>query len=237
MSVDNRQKQWFNSIEKVLSIQLKAISGVIASREVDKRTEVSIACESNFKSDAKKLIKKTLTEMYLTVVKYEYLETALKMPHLDSDSYSILLHTLVAFDRETESEIISKELKIDNYLALEGFFNFRLGELKTRWDEIAELASNNARHLHKEETLNELLKFLMSAITPKIKKLSISVLAGHFNVSGEYKKSRFEFRILTPEQLMIYLINVAPLELILEGEFSDKNLYNRIVSIFDGKSG
>jgi len=237
MSVDKAHAAWFSSIDKVLTIQMKALDGVMADKLCETRVEVSVACENAQKSEAKKIIKKTLTEMYLTVVKFEYLKNSLKIPYLCDMSFSILLHTLVAFDREAETEIIDKNLKITDYLALDGFFNFRLCELKKRWDEIAELASNNARHLHQEETLNELLKFLMSAITPKIPKLSISVLSDHFNVSGQYKNSRFEFRILNPEQLMIYLINVAPLELTLEGEFADKKLYNRIVSIFDGKSG
>jgi len=236
MSVDKLHADWFSSIEKVLTIQLKELDGVVASKASDKRVEISLACENANRQQAKKTIKNIIKEMYLTVVKYEYLKNALKMPHLSCNSFSVLLHTLVAFDKEAECEIIDKNLKIADYLALDGFFNFRLTELKKRWDEIAELASNNARHLHQEETLNELLKFLMSAITPKIKKLYISVLSDHFNVSGQYKNSSFEFRIINPEQLMIYLINVAPIELILEGEFSDKKLYNRIVSIFDGKA-
>ncbi|MCL2375601.1 MAG: hypothetical protein FWC82_03675, partial [Firmicutes bacterium] len=57
-----------------------------------------------------------------------------------------------------------------------------------------------------------------------------------YNIKGEYNKSNFEIKINSAEKLMIYLINIAPLELVLEGEFSDKQLYKRITSIFDGKS-
>jgi len=234
ISVDKRYVTWFNSIEKILTIQMKELSGVVASAENGRRVEISIACENAQSAQAKKIIKKTLIEMYLTVCKYEYLASVLKIPRLSEASYKILLHTLVVFDRESESEILEKNLRFSDYLALDGFFHFRMQEVKKRWDEIAQLASNNALYLNHEDTLNELLKFLMSAVTPKVQKLSISVLADHFNVSGRYKNSRFECRILSSEQLMIYLINVAPLELTLEGEFEDRKLYQRIVSIFDG---
>ena len=237
MSLDAKWASWFSQIEKVLAIQLKALSGVVASTTNGNRLEVSIACENANKLEAKRILKNTLTEMYLTICKFEYLDNALNLPHLSDTSRILLLHTLVAFDKEAEQEIVEKALVIKDYLALDGFFNFKLGELKDRWDDIAQLASSNARFLHVEETLNELLKFLMSAITPKIQKLCISVLADHFNVKGKYKNSNFEFRIPSAEQLMIYLINVAPIELTLEGDFSDEALYNRIISIFDGKSG
>ena len=215
---------------------MKALDGVVASKDSLARIEISAACENSHRSEAMDIIKKTLTEMYLTVCKYEYLENLLKIPLLSEHSYKILIHTLVAFDREAESEIIESNLLINDYLALDGFFYFRLSELKKRWDEIAQLASNNSLYLNHEETLNELLKFLMSAVTPKIQKLSVFAAQDYFNVSGHYKSSHFEFKILDPEQLMIYLINVAPMELILEGDFMDNKLYKRIVSIFDGKT-
>ena len=236
MSVDKKNAAWFLSVEKVITIKMKAFDGVVAAKCNKARMEISVACESMHRAAAEEIIKNTLREMYLTVCKYEFLANTFKLPFLSEESYKILLHTLVVFDREAENEIIERNLVLNDYLALDGFFNFRLTELKTRWEEIAQLASNNSVYLNHEETLNELLKFLMSAVTPKIQKLAVSVLPDYFNVKGKYQNSSFEFRILSPEQLMIYLINIAPLELTLDGDFEDQNLYKRIVSIFDGKT-
>ncbi|MCL2797946.1 MAG: hypothetical protein FWD58_07835 [Firmicutes bacterium] len=235
MSVNQKNAGWFSAIEKTLAIKLRALDGVVASKDEGQRVEISIACENGRRSEAEAVISRTLSEMYLTVCKYEYLHAALKIPSLARQSYKILIHTLVVFDREAESEIVEKNLVLGDYLALDGFFYFRLGELKKRWDEIAQLASSNSLYLSREETLNELLKFLMSAVTPKIPKLSISVDAGHYNVSGRFQNSDFEFRITSADKLLIYLINAAPLELTLDGKFPDERLYKRIVSIFDGK--
>ena len=235
MSVNQKNAGWFSAIEKTLAIKLKALDGVVASKNGGQRIEISIACESDRRSEAEAVIQNTLMEMYLTVCKYEYLHTALKIPALGEQSYKILIHTLVVFDREAEGEIVEKNLALNDYLALDGFFYFRLSELKKRWDEIAQLASSNSLYLSREETLNELLKFLMSAVTPKIPKLSVSVDSGRYHVSGRYQNSDFEFRIHSADKLLIYLINAAPLELTLDGKFADERLYKRIVSIFDGK--
>ena len=236
MSVNQKNTGWFSAIEKTLSIKLKALDGIVASKNNGLRVEISVACENAHRACAESIIKKTLRDMYLTVCKYDYLRDSLRLPALSEESYKILLHTLVVFDREAECEIIEKSLMLNDYLALDGFFHFRLGELRKRWDEIAQLASSNSLYLSREDTLNELLKFLMSAVAPKIQKLSVSALADRYNVTGQYGNSEFEFHIFSPDKLLIYLINTAPLELTLDGEFTDKRLHKRIVSMFDGKS-
>jgi len=236
ISVEKSKASWLKSIERILELQFKAIDGVVASGEHSGRAIISIACEKDRKKAAKNIITETLIEMYLTAVKYEHLKKRLKLTHLSDASATLLIHSLVAFDREAEKEIAESALKFNDNIALDGIFNFKLAELKQRWNEIAQLATSNSNHLHHDDTLNELLRFLVSAVTPKIKKLAVGANEHYFVVKGIYNKNNFEVSFTTAEQLMVYLINVAPLELTLEGDFSDKKLYNTIVSIFDGKA-
>ena len=236
MSVGKANARWYSAIEKPLTIKLRALDGVVASGDNGRRVEISVACESDRRARAEKIIRQTLVEMYLTVVKYEYLAGVLKIPGLSSGGFKLLLHTLVVFDCEAESELVEQSLVLKDCLALDGFFYFRLDELKKRWDEIVQLASSNSIYLSREETLNELLKFLMSAVAPKIPKLSVLSVDNRYHVSGRFQNSDFEFRFLSPDKLLIYLINAAPLELTLDGEFPDKQVYRKIVSIFEGKS-
>ena len=56
-----------------------------------------------------------------------------------------------------------------------------------------------------------------------------------YNVSGHLPESEFEYNILDTEQLLLYLIDIAPLELRIRGTFTDRQLYNRLVRIFDAK--
>jgi len=237
ISVDKKKASWLLGIERILELQLKAIDGVIASGEHSGRAMLSIACEKEKKAAAKTIITDTLLEMYLTAVKYEFLLSRLRLTHLNENQANLLVHSLVAFDREAEKEIALAALKFKDHIALDGIFNFKLSELKERWGEIAQLATSNSSHLHHDETLNELLRFLVSAVTPKIKKLSVATSGRYFTVKGIYSKKNFEVTFCNAQQLMVYLINVAPLELTLEGDFADKKLYNTIISIFDGKSG
>lgn len=233
-SIAQEHENWYRTIEDVFSVKVKKAGGLYADAQKQERTIVSIACESENKSEMLSVIKDCLVDMFATVVKFEYLKKSIHMP-LDRNSYNLLLHTLVAFDRENEREIIENELPISDGISLEGIFYFRLKELKSRWDEIAKLAMDNAAYLIDEDTLNELIRFLISAVNPKILRLDVKQHENKFNVSGQLSESEFEYNIIGTEQLLLYLIDIAPLELRLKGNFTDKRLYDRLIRIFDAK--
>ena len=232
MSIGNEKAHWFKDTEKVFVKKIKTRGGITAAVDQGGRLNISVACESKNKQDIVKTLRECIAEIFLTTVKLDYLSSVLTMPLLKSDSYKLLLHTLVAFDRDTERDIIYGVLSFGDSLALDGLFNFRLGELKKRWNDIAELAVNNSAYLNSDETLNELLKFLMSAISPKITKLEVVKRGDCYNIKGDMG-GEFKYRITSPEQLMIYLINIAPVELILRGSFENDKIFDRLTGIFD----
>lgn len=235
MSVNEENRAWVLEIERVLTLKIKNAGGLIALKDAQKRLNLSIACENKHKAAVIAAIKECVEEIFLTVVKRNYLSEKIKLPHIKHDSYKILLFTLIAFDRDIEREIVNANLKFTENLALDGFFNFKLFELKKRWEDIAELAVNNSAFLNNDETLNELLKFLMSSISPKINKLEVVKENNQYFVSGLYEDKNFEYSLNSSEQLMMYLINIAPLELTLKGNFENDKLYKRLVSIFDAR--
>ncbi|MCL2862276.1 MAG: hypothetical protein FWE22_07700 [Firmicutes bacterium] len=228
-------------MERFLSIRLKDYKGVLAKSENVHRTSISVACVKEHKKEVVALIKEAIIMTVLCQIKFEYLTKAMKNIRLNDEAYEILLASLVAFDRETESEMVDKSLFLGDKIALDGLFNFRLVELKKRWDDIALLAKNNATYLNNDDALCELLRFLLSAISPKIMRLDISEdnsvrsgqVQGYYCVKGDYQGGGFEYKINCANQLLLYLINVAPLEVNLHGRFSDKKLLSRLTNIFE----
>lgn len=233
-SVADKQKKWFDTIEDVFAIRVKKAGGLYATQHKWGRLFVSVACESKYRTAMRRALKDCFTDMFATVVKHDYLKNRIKLA-LDRKSYNLLLHTLVAFDRENERSVIEDALLLTDGVSLDGVFYFRLKELRKRWDEIAALATENAAYLIDEDTLNELIRFLISAVSPKIRCLDVRQLDNRYNVSGHLPESEFEYNIIDTEQLLLYLIDIAPLELRISGTFTDRQLYNRLVRIFDAK--
>ena len=235
-TISNEYSHCYSLIEEVLDIKIKKIGGVCASVYKNERTYVAVACERKNRDSLIGIIKEVLCDMFATLIKCDYLKKRLKLP-IDKYSYNILIHTLVAFDRDNEREIINKALVIQDGMSLDGIFYFRLDELRARWDEIGKLATDNAFYLIDEDTLNELIRFLISAVSPKIMRLDISQKDNEYSVCGKLHESEFVYNVIGTEQLMLYLIDIAPLELTLRGNFTDKRLYERLVRIFDAKRG
>ena len=235
-SIANDHLNWYNTIAEVFAIKVKKCGGICANVQKADKTVVAVACETQCKTALLKEIRECLIDMYATVVKHDYLKRTIRLP-LERNSYNLLLHTLVAFDRENEREIIADNLLLCDGMSLDGIFYFRLQELRTRWEEIARLATENAPYLIDEDTLNELIRFLISAVNPKIMRLDVSQHDNRYNVSGHLPESDFEYNIIGTEQLLLYLIDIAPLELRLNGQFTDKRLCDRLVRIFDAKRG
>ena len=154
---------------------------------------------------------------------------------IGKSTYRLLLHTLVAFDRECERELLFSIVKVTQTISLDGLFDFRLSELKKRWDEIRALIVSNASFLHDELTLNELLRFLVSAIDPKIMKLELKQQGDEFLLTGVHNNSEFKLVTKGGDNLMLYLIDLAPIELEICGELFDNKLYCRLVEVFDAK--
>lgn len=233
-SICEEKAYWIESILDVLQIKLFNKSAIMACNRAEGRFNVSVASENN-KGEINEIIKECLIDMFISTVKKEYLSLRLCKTGLKENSKEILLHTLVAFDRENERGIIGENLDVVNMMAVDGIFNFKLSELKTRWNEIALLATENAGYLSDEETLNDLLRFLISAINPKIPKLKVKQENNMYNIIGEISECVFEYNIYNTEQLMYYLIDTAPVELNLTGKFSDEKLIKRLICIFDAK--
>lgn len=233
-SIANEYENWYRTIEEVFAIKVKKTGGLYAEVKRNERIFIAVACESQYKSRLMAIMKNCFTDMFATVVKHNYLKKRIRLP-IDKGSYNLLLHTLVAFDRENERQLIENALPIIDGISLDGIFHFRLNELKKRWDEIASLAMENAAYLIDEDTLNELIRFLISAVSPKIMRLDICQQDNNYNISGHLPESDFEYSIMGTEQLLLYLIDIAPLELHLNGTFTDKRLYEQLIRIFDAK--
>ncbi len=234
VSVDSSKADWLYSIEDVIDKKLKECNAVSALNVFGNRLYCGFGCETEYRTQMLAAIKECLIEMYAVVSKFDYIKHNLPLS-LPKFRYEMLVHTLVAFDRENERKLLRKILHVQDGMALDGVFNFALGELKERWSEICKLTRSNGMYLHDDETFNELLRFLISAVNPKINKLTVCEYDGKYRLTGSFKNSDLDLDACDGTELMYYLIDLAPLELVIDGGISNMELNKRLVGIFDAK--
>ncbi len=235
VSVDERRAEWLYSIEDIIRNKLNSCHAVVALKEQGKRVFCSFGCEAENRSKLIVAVRDCLVEMYAVVAKFDFIKQNLALA-LAPARYDILLHTLVAFDRENEHKLLRKLVRVEDGIALDGFFNFRMGELKERWLEICRLTKSNGSYLRDDDMYNELLRFLISAVNPKVNKLVVRENSGAYNLSGALKNGSLDITAVDASELMYYLIDLAPLELVIDGGITNSELSQRLVGIFDAKS-
>ncbi len=234
VSVESSKADWIYSVEDVIKNKLNNCSAVSALNLTGRRVYCAFGCEPQYRAQLLAAIKECLVEMYAVVTKFDFVKNNLRIS-LPPLSYDILVHTLVAFDRENEHKLLNKILRVEDGMTLDGIFNFKLGELKDRWLEICNLTKNNGAYLHDDDTYNELLRFLISAVNPKINKLTVRESDGNYRLTGAMKNSTFDLKTDSSSELMYYLIDLAPLELEIDGGITNRELSQRLVGIFDAK--
>lgn len=235
ISVDNDRADWLYSVDDVIKNKLRTCIAVSALHYTGRRLYCSFGCEHQSRDMMIGAIKEGIVETLGVVGKFDFIKRNL-MLGLPKMNYELLLHTLVAFDRENERKLLNGIVRVEDNMTLDGLFNFRLCELKGRWLEICELTRNNGAYLYDDETYNELLRFLIGAVNPKINKLTITEYDGKYRLTGLLNNGAIDLDIPTGSELMYYLVDFAPLELVIDGDISNVELFKRLTGIFDAKT-
>lgn len=125
---------------------------------------VVVGCSEIEKPRVCFFISDAISDAVSTFFKLDFIEENLQIPIKNEMNFQAFKKALVAFDRETDKYIISRALKIEEEIDLESFYNFRLKQLRTKWNEIIKLANDNAAYLLCSDTFLDLLKFLVDNI-------------------------------------------------------------------------
>lgn len=234
LSVDGEKREYLNRLEHNLSRAAAKASAVTAVAGKGGRTYFSAACEG---ADGEGFLKKLcdgVTELIIEEFKYDYIAANSKLVLHNKIGYKAFMCALVAFDRGVDRDIIKKRLRLKNGLNLDGFYNFRLKELRARWAEICRLADDNAEYLTYPESRLELLRFLIGAADSKADEVTVERAGDAYFIrdskSGEQLKTAAD-----GEGVLSALINIAPRKIRLNGVELENGARDMLYGIFGGK--
>lgn len=234
LSVQDKYAYWLNNGAENLSSALKSSGATCESYDAYGKHCFYITCASDKKAASVKAIKSFLTELYCSKLKREYFTERLNFRHISAFSREIIMQTLVAFDRERDAEYVADCLQIENEFSADGFFDFRLQELKRRWGETVLLTEENMDLLHDDGALNLLLRFLLSAVAPQSETVRILERDGKYIIKPSYEPLCSDERF-SDRELIMKLLEIAPMEIVFGNNISDRKLINRLSEIFDVK--
>ena len=237
ISIGNDRADALHGIENRLKPFIVSGSGIMILDKLKDRSYLSIACGEDGKAALMRELREAVSDIITVRFKEHYLLRHSRLPKGNKINYNAFIRALVAFDREWDRELVLKNLFLKNELLLDGFFNFRLKELRAKWQEVCDLASNNSGYLEYHDTFIELLAFLVKTIDGKIDNVFIAKdETGYLLYGGDGKPlDRVKLGVdktITDETLLPNLIGLAPQEVFLAGGAVPEYIKNIMSSIF-----
>ncbi len=233
INADNKHIEWLEELSSTLGEKLngKAVTSVSMGRNV---SCLGIGGDGRYSKYISREIRNAVVALFTGTIKREFISRRLENIRLATAPKKLLCHAMTAFDRATESEIICENLKVGKVLSLEGMRTFRLNEVEERWTEICRMATEHASYLTDDETLNDLLRYLIEAACENECRAEIFKLGGKYRMVVHEEGTSVEKIFDAFDDLLCRLIDYAPSETVVSGFDYDES-FMKLHAIFDVK--
>ncbi|MCK9574936.1 MAG: sporulation protein YtxC [Clostridia bacterium] len=228
-------------LQHKLTAHFKDINGVFAHYAEADKYYILLACKREYKVSTKKLVDSTIADFLINFYKRTYFIKNLTLPIPNEIDMQAFIKALTTFDSTADKDFILSKLKYKNKLIIKSFYEFRLYELKTRWDELCGLANSNSYYLLNKDTFNELLRFLISNLESKYGEVHILYDEQGYTICDYYlKQLKNDFAEPTSGQndilLLTALIEIAPQKIVLHCDVNQNiQILKEIYNIFEGR--
>lgn len=235
LSINQDKKEVLDYLFVKLEPQIKFNKGIIIKYQENRRNKVSLAVPKKQKEYFLLFILELVSDVIATSYKSEYIENNITQVFADPLKQTAFVSALTAFDKQTDIDLIKKQLILTGELNIDGFYYFKLALLRDRWEDVCRLVSENQMNLKIKGASNELIKFLVkssqtSAIEMHVYKndrvfyltdaTSIPIKTMNNNISSE-------------SLLIKTIINFCPARIVIHGDILDEKTQSLINQLFE----
>ncbi len=148
-------------VYQTLKNETQEVGAVVTCYEQFDNFFIVIGCEQIEQPRVCCVIERCVIKVVCNFYKERFLTENLKLPAHEDIGLTAFKKALINFDKETDFYIISKNIRLENNLHLDSFYNFKLKALREKWGELIALANENSDCLVNNEAFLDLLKFLV----------------------------------------------------------------------------
>ena len=183
VSVVKENSHLLDYVKGKLAPCLKEIDGVSTELDTQFRTCFSLACSDTYRFQVQRKLLDAVSQALTLGYKNVYVRELLGI-YGDNFYKNVLVNVICVFDNEYDKQIVSRLVEIDQNVCIDGYYNFRLAEVKKKWSEITRLVSDNFYVISDNGLITEFLQYLLESTPSKVKSLSVSIECGSFVLFG-----------------------------------------------------
>ncbi|MGI6701539.1 MAG: hypothetical protein ACOX3U_03640 [Christensenellales bacterium] len=214
---------------------LNKINGLAyAPYDTKSRHHINIAANEEDLKTVKVGVNRIITDTVLIYIKYSYLT---KNIHFNEESYlnSALISALVYCDRNHETMLVENILNDVYEYSIDALFKFRMGELKSNWDEVIMLVNGLIHSNHTPNDIYSLIQFILEMSDDKKSLLKISRGDNESivieNITSDKKIDIPKLSERDHTNIISAIISANPYEIQLEKELLNNEMINVVNNI------
>lgn len=241
LSNDKSKYNFMEFVYAKLKNHVDNSKGLIIFEEMDERLIISLAVPEKEKEFYKAFALELVSEIIIMDYKYEYIKNNLQMYTSNKVLWTAFLKALTVFDKDTDRDLIKKNLVFTNELLIDSSFHFKMHEVKERWREIVSLVGENLAGLVSRDGFVDLMKFLIAASEPEADTVYVKNCKNKPQIMiNEYKIARnlcfFEENVENDVRILSELVCLCPNKIVVSlDDKNNENLIEYIKNIFEGK--
>ena len=231
----NKNISLLNPIYSSLKPFVQSLNGIIIKETVGCFCSVCLAVKKEHKQYMLACILDAVSDGIISFYKFDYLQNNICTVVKNSVTFNAFIRSLVVFDRQTDKDIIKKNLILDNKLNVDSFYCFKLKELTSRWQDVANVVNESIPVLLKTNSLNTLTKTFLNSATSGVKELDLYLSDKNISLSLDGKDSDLCFDASADyiEDLLTEIISICPKKIIVHGKLDKfKELKQTLCDVF-----
>lgn len=176
-------------IGNALRIPLLQAKATVACSQNGNRNYMSVACADIYKSVVCDAVANAVAESLSVSYKNSYIRELLAVKN-GSFFQNVLVSVICVFDCAKDKQAVLGLVKNDEQICLDGYYNFRMREIKRKWWELTTLVGANRYVLEDDELVLEFLQYLNDSVSGSVGETSVVFSGSDFFIFDKQNKLR-----------------------------------------------
>lgn len=223
-----------SNLYKKLLPEIKNMSGVAIKENSNGRSSVSLAVKKEYGEFFKAKILDAIVEIVVNEYKFNFFKDNLIVSS-QKIIYNSFIKAISIFDADADREYIKKQIDFSGKILIDSLYNFKLQELKQRWQKTVDIIELNGI-IKNESTILDILKYLTSMSESVVESADVFISKDklkikHYSAAKNYKN---DFSGLSDFLTEMIELNPAKINIRNKSE-DDKELVHMLEKIFYDK--
>lgn len=217
VNIEKENAHLLNYVKRQMEPTLRQIDGISTELDDEYRSYYTLACSDTYRFQISRAVAAAVCEALSLGYKNVYLRRLLDV---DSDNFyqNVLVNTICIFDSEYDKQFVSRIMTESVTLCLDGYYNFKMSQVKRKWRDISKLVTDNNFILTDNELITEFLQYLLESMSTKEQNLSVSLDSDDFTMYDKDNKVLPKLKsiaksVSVEEEAMLNIICLKPTKL------------------------